>query len=170
MAPAELETTRVYGVVALDGGTIFSVPDAQSIILPGFNIPVSELTIDQVSRVPLPLVILFGVIDIVQVGGVTGGTTTTGAVVTEALQEFDPAELVTTSVYEVVVLNGGIIFNDPEFPRITFPGFRVPVSAFIIDQVRRVPLPLAILFGLTEIVQVGGLTILSVESRAKYEK
>lgn len=112
-------------------------------------------------------------VDGIIIGGViTGGTTTGGGVtstpdITETLHEFVPAELVTTRVYGVVTLIGGVIRNDHELPRTRFPGFSVHVSEFIIDQVSNVPLPLMIFVGLAVSVQVGGVILLSVERRVK---
>jgi len=69
-------TVRTYGVVALIGGIIIITPDAESMRLPGLSTPVRLPDIDQLSVVPLPLIILFGLIDIIQAGaGITGGTT-----------------------------------------------------------------------------------------------
>jgi hypothetical protein len=96
-------------------------------------------------------------IEIVQLGGTIGGTTTTtGAAVTRAVHEFVPAELLTTRVYGVVAFDGGTILIDPDEPRSTFPGLRVPVSELSIVHESTAPLPLVTLFGLIEILQLGG--------------
>jgi hypothetical protein len=96
-------------------------------------------------------------------GGVTGGITTGGiaigvVAVIDQLQELVPPELVTTSVYGVVVLVGGVIMREPVLPVRVFPGFNVPVREPDIDHERIAPLPLVTLFGLIERVQLGGVT------------
>ena len=68
---AELATTRVYGVVALIGGVMIIEPEVPRRVFPGFRVHVSEFNIDHVRMVPLPLSTLFGLIEIVQDGGVT---------------------------------------------------------------------------------------------------
>jgi hypothetical protein len=110
-------------------------------------------------------------IEILQLGGVTGGTTTTtGAAVTVAVQELLPAELLTTRVYGVVAFDGGMILIDPDEPRRTFPGLRVPVSELSIVHESIVPLPFVTLFGLIEIVQLGSTSTAVFARSAKYEK
>jgi hypothetical protein len=68
LLPAELLTRRVYGVIAFDGGIILIDPDEPRSIFPGLRVPVREPVIFQVSTAPLPLVTLFGLIEIVQLG------------------------------------------------------------------------------------------------------
>jgi hypothetical protein len=156
LLPAELLTTRVYGVIAFDGGTILIDPDEPRSTFPGLSVPVREPVIFHERTAPLPFVTLFGLIEIVQLGGTIGGTTTTtGAAVTRAVHEFVPAELLTTSVYGVIAFDGGVIVIEPDNPRSTFPGLRVPVREPVIFQVSTAPLPLVTLFGLIEIVQLG---------------
>lgn len=77
-------------------------------------------------------------------------------VVIDPLQEPVPPEFVTTRIYGVIAFEGGLIITDHDDPRIVFPGLRVPVSEPDMDQVRIVPLPLLILFGLIDNEQVGG--------------
>jgi hypothetical protein len=165
-----LVTTSVYGVVVLGGGVMISEPDDPSIALPGLRVPVRLFSIDHERRAPLPLTILFGLIEILQLGGVTGGTTTTALVVTEAVQELVPAELVTTSTYGVIALDGGVTRRDPDAPRIALLGLSVPVRLFVIVHERSEVPPLRILVGFAVIVQVGGDTTTFVDASAKNEK
>ena len=158
-------------VVALDGGTTSTEPEDPTVRFPGLIVPVELLSIDQVSVVAPPLTTLFGFAVIIQEGGgVTGGTTTTGADTIEAEHELVPAPLVTVRTYGVVAFGGGIITVEPEDPRIVFPGLRVPVRLLSIDQVRVAPLPLTTLFGFIEIIQVGATCTALFARSAKYEK
>lgn len=168
----EFETVRVYGVIPFDGGINIRAPDDPRRTLPGLRVQVRAHDIDHVSVATFPFITLTGFIARVQVGGVTGGggTTTTGAAVTEAIQELVPAEFVTESVYGVTAFDGGVIWIEPDDPRITLPGFRVPVRLFTIDQVSVAPLPFITLAGLIAIVQEGGETMILAERSAKYEK
>ena len=64
-----LDTLSVYGVVALDGGTMIVDPEAPSTTLPGLSIPVELLVILHERIAPLPLFTVFGLILIVHDGG-----------------------------------------------------------------------------------------------------
>ena len=158
-------------MIAFDGGTILIDPDEPRSTFPGLRVPVREPVIFQVSTAPLPLVTLVGLIEIVQLGGTIGGTTTTtGAAVTRAVHEFVPAELLTTRVYGVIAFDGGVIVIEPDNPRSTFPGLRVPVREPVIFHESTAPLPLVTLVGLIEIVQLGGTSTAVFARSAKYEK
>ena len=166
-----LTTVIVYAVVALDGGITKTEPDDPTVILPGLIVPVELLSIDQVSVVAFPFTTLFGFAVIIhEGGGVTGGTTTTGAEITDAVHELVPTVLFTVSTYGVVALIGGIITVDPDDPTTRFPGFRVPVRLLSIDQVSVAPLPFITLFGLIDTVQLGGTWTALLAKSAKYEK
>ena len=155
----------------MDGGTTITEPDAQTVRFPGLIVPVAEFNIDQVRIVPLPLTTLFGFAVIIhEGGGVTGGTTTTGADIIEAVQELVHAPFVTVRTYGVVAFGGGTITIDPDDPSMVFPGLRVPVRVLSIDQVRVAPLPLTTLFGLIDIVHVGATCTALFARSAKYEK
>ena len=126
---------------------------------------------DQESVAELPFTTLFGLMEIVQLGGrTTGGGTSTALAVTDAVQEFVPAELVTEIVYGVVALDGGVISIDPEVPRIVFPGLSAPVCTLRRDQESVADPPLVIFFGLITIEQLGGTSTALLETSAKYEK
>lgn len=89
---------------------------------------------------------------------------------TDAVQEFVPAELVTEIVYGVVALDGGVMSIDPEVPRIVFPGLSAPVCTLRRDQESVADPPLVIFFGLIAIEQLGGTSTALLETSAKYEK
>ena len=157
--------------MAFDGGVIVREPDIPTRIFPGLRVPVREPDILHESTAPLPFVTLFGLMEILQLGGVTGGTTTTtGAAVTLAVQELVPAVLLTTRVYGVVAFNGGTILIDPDDPTRIFPGLRVPVSELSIVHESTAPLPFVTLFGLMEMVQLGDTSTAAFARSAKYEK
>lgn len=155
----------------MDKGTTTTEPDDPTVRLPGLIVPVEVLSIDHVRVVLLPLTTLFGLAVIIhEGGGVTGGTTTTGADIIEAVQELVPAPLLTVRTYGVVAFGGGTITVEPDDARMVFPGLSVPVKLLSIDQLSVAPLPLTTLFGLIEIVHVGATCTALFARSAKYEK